>query len=199
VNFLAHCALASQHPDYLVGGFLGDFVKGPVPTHLTEGVGVGVRLHRRLDAYSAVQPDIKVSIARLPALMRRVAPVFIDLVADHFLARHFELLHTEPLSLFSNRAYATLANHSHQFPTDAHRFFRYLSDHDVFGRYVHVNSVERAFARIGERLGLDGIVMPAMAALDENYEHLEADFFRYYPALQRHADTWLAETKPAFV
>jgi acyl carrier protein phosphodiesterase len=199
VNFLAHCALGSEHPDYLVGGFLGDFIKGPVPTHLTGLIGVGVRLHRRLDAYSAVQPDIKTSIARLPASIRRVAPVFIDLVADHFLARHFESVHAEPLAVFSHRAYETLASRSDLFPPGARRFFHYLREHDLFGRYTHADSVERAFTRIGDRLGLDGIVTPAMTALGDNYEKLEADFLRYYPALQQHAEHWLDATKLAAV
>ena len=86
MNYLAHCALGSAHPEYLVGGFLGDFVKGAVPVHLPQRIQVGIRLHRRLDAYSATQPDIADSIARLPRSLRRVAPIFIDLLADHYLA-----------------------------------------------------------------------------------------------------------------
>ena len=193
MNFLAHCALGSEHPDYLVGGFLGDFIKGHVPTDLSERIRTGVRLHRRLDAYSAVQPDIKTSVARLPSSMRRVAPIFIDLVADHFLARHFESVHAEPLAVFSNRTYSTLASHCDQFPPPARRFFYFLREHDLFGRYVGVDAVERAFCRIGERLSLDGIVTPAMTSLRDNYGDFEADFLRYYPALQQHAEQWLAD------
>jgi acyl carrier protein phosphodiesterase len=193
VNFLAHCALGSEHPDYLVGGFLGDFIKGPVPTHLSERIRIGVRLHRRLDAYSALQPDIRTSVARLPSSIRRVAPVFIDLVADHFLARHFEVIHAEPLTSFSKRTYAILAGHSDHFPPQARRFFHYLKEYDLFGRYVGVDAVERAFARIGERLGLERVVMPAMTALGDHYNDFESDFLRYYPALQQHAKQWLAQ------
>jgi acyl carrier protein phosphodiesterase len=192
VNFLAHCALASQHPEYLVGGILGDFIKGGVPTDLPRRIQLGIRLHRRLDAFSAVQPDIKSSVARFPASLRRVAPIVVDLVADHFLARHFERVHAEPLAAFANRAYTTLTDHIEQFPPPARRFVRYLKEYDVFGRYVEVDAVERAFTRIGERLGLDGIVTPAMTAFADNYRDLEADFLRYYPALARHAHEWLA-------
>jgi len=196
MNFLAHCALGSQHPDYLVGGFLGDFIKGSVPTHLPGRIQTGIRLHRRVDAFSAVQPDIKTSVTRLPAPLRRVAPIFIDLVADHFLARHFELVHTEPLAAFTHHAYEALARQIDQFPPPARRFFRYLKEYDVFGRYVEVEAVERAFIRIEERLGLDGIVAPAMTVLGANYADFEADFLRYYPALAQHAQQWLAAADP---
>jgi len=192
VNFLAHCALGSQHPDYLVGGFLGDFIKGRVPTHLPRRIQTGIRLHRRLDAFSAVQPDIRTSVIRFPPPLRRVTPIFIDLVADHFLARHFESVYGEPLASFAHRAYETLSRQTDQFPAPARRFFRYLKDYDVFGRYVEVNAVERAFARIEERLGLDGIVVPSMTVFRNNYSDLEADFLRYYPALVQHAQQWLA-------
>jgi acyl carrier protein phosphodiesterase len=192
VNFLAHCALGSQHPEYLVGGFLGDFIKGRVPAHLPRRIQVGIRLHRRLDAFSAVQPDIKMSVARFPAALRRVAPIFVDLVADHFLARHFEFVYPEPLAAFATRAYATLTGQIDQFPAPARRFLKYLTEYDVFGRYVEVDAVERAFTRIGERLGLDGIVIPAMTAFGECYTDLEEDFLRYYPALAQHAAQWLA-------
>lgn len=192
MNFLAHCALGSQHPDYLVGGFLGDFIKGRVPTHLPSRIQTGIRLHRRLDAFSAVQPDIKTSVGRFPATLRRVAPIFIDLAADHFLARHFELVHDEPLGAFAHRAYETLNRQIDHFPPPARRFVQYLKEFDVFGRYVDVEAVERAFARIEVRLGLDGIVVPAMVVFDDNYAAFEADFLRYYPALAQHAQQWLA-------
>ena len=75
MNFLAHCALAGADEDLIVGSFLGDFVKGPISTDLPTGVQRGVRLHRRIDAYSNMQADIRVSVERFPAELRRIAPV----------------------------------------------------------------------------------------------------------------------------
>lgn len=201
MNFIAHCALGSGqgsgHPHYLVGGFLGDFIKGAVPADLPARIQVGVRLHRRIDAYSAVQPDIKASVERLPAPLRRVAPVFIDLVADHFLARHFEVVHGEPLAVFAQHSYATLAKHVAYFPPAARRFLDFMRSHDMFGRYVGLDAVEWAFGRIGERLGRPEVVGESMAALRADYGRYEADFLRYYPALREHADQWLAEADRA--
>jgi acyl carrier protein phosphodiesterase len=193
VNFLAHCALGSGHPHHLVGGFLGDFIKGVVPAELPPHIQVGIRLHRRIDAYSARQDDIKTSVERLPARLRRVAPVFIDLVADHFLARHFEVIYGEPLATFAQHSYATLAKHVAYFPLSARRFFDFMRTYDMFGRYVRIDAVERAFGRIGERLGRTDIVAESMAALRADYDQYEADFLRYYPALREHADRWLVD------
>lgn len=197
MNFLAHCALGGVHPHYLVGSFLGDFIKGPVPTDLPQRIQAGVRLHRRIDAFSAVQPDIKASVLRLPSTLRRVAPVFIDLVADHFLARHFEAVHDEPLATFTLRTYATLADHLAHFPPTALRFFHFMCDHDLLSRYVSLDPIEHAFLRISERLGQTGIVSESMAALRADYHEFEQDFLHYYPALREHAEQWLLDERSA--
>ncbi|HTK99287.1 MAG TPA: ACP phosphodiesterase [Pseudomonadales bacterium] len=197
MNFLAHCALSvsrsgvPENPQFVVGGFLGDFVKGAVPSELPRDVQTGIRLHRRIDAFSAIQDDIKASVARLPAPARRLAPVFIDLVADHFLARHFEAVHGEPLAAFSSRIYAVLEQHESLFPVNAVRFSRFMRDRDLLGRYVDIDPIERAFRRIAERLGREEAVHESMAALRDGYREFEDDFLRYYPALQAHASDWL--------
>ena len=192
MNFLAHCALAGSNREHLVGGFLGDFVKGPVPEDLPSGIQTGVRLHRRLDAFSAEQADIRRSVERLPDHLRRVAPVFVDLLADHFLAIHFQRMHGEPLQVFEQHAYHTLGDFRAQFPPRAKRFFDYLQSRAVFSRYTDVESVGGAFERVGERLGMPGIANEAMSALSSDYRVFEDDFLRYYPALQDHSRQWLA-------
>ena len=192
MNFLAHCALADSDPRLLVGGFLGDFVKGTIPSNLPERVQLGVRLHRRLDAFSAVEPDIKTSVLRLPSDARRVGGVFVDLITDHFLARAFDRLHGEPLTDFTARTYRTLYAHEHLLPSDARGFLDYASEHDLFAGYVDRAPIERAFARICRRLDRSELTAPCMAAFDADYAQFEGDFGRYYPALRAHASEWIA-------
>ena len=193
MNFLAHCALGRSHPHYLVGSYLGDFVKGSVPSDLPALIQVGIRLHRRIDAFSAVQPDIKDSVLRLPPATRRLAPVFVDLVADHFLALHFRTLYGEPLEQFTSHAYRTLSDHEVLLPTSAARFMRFAREHDVFGSYVSTGPVERAFGRICARLGRDDDVAACMQTFVREYDAFDADFRRYYPALRTHAELWLRD------
>lgn len=67
-----------------------------------------------------------------------------------------------------------------------------MRDHDLLGRYVEVDPIERAFRRIAERLRRAEAVRESMAALRAGYREFEEDFLRYYPALQTHAVEWLA-------
>jgi acyl carrier protein phosphodiesterase len=192
VNFLAHCALGDRTDALLVGGYLGDFQKGPVPTDLPAGVRLGIRLHRRIDAFSGTEPAIRASIDRLPTALRRFAPPFVDLLADHFLAQDFERLHRTPLAEFSRRSYAAIDAHRSLLPPRALRFFEYMRDVDLFARYREFESVERAFERLMTRLGRQDAVAPLLAAAQREVAPLREDFARFYPALRVHADEWLA-------
>lgn len=192
MNFLAHCVLARSHPDLIVGGFLGDFIKGRISEELPPRIADGVRLHRRLDAYSAHQPEIKRSVLRLPGKLRRVAPVFVDLVADHVLARRFDELEGQSLSSFTHYAYEVLDDARHLYPDAARRFLDVMRRHDLLGAYTEPRAVERAFQHIAERLRQTDIVAPAMAALEADYVGFETDFGHYYPDLKSHTAEWLA-------
>ncbi|TDJ42952.1 MAG: DUF479 domain-containing protein [Gammaproteobacteria bacterium] len=192
MNFLAHCALARSHPDLMVGGFLGDFLKGRISAELPARVADGVRLHRRLDAYSAEQPEIRHSVLRLPSELRRVAPVFVDLVADHVLARRFAEWEGQSLSSFTRYTYQVLDDARHLYPDPARRFLDVMRTHDLLGAYTEPRVIERAFLHIAKRLHLTDIVAPAMATLRAQYAGFETDFSQYYPDLKSHTADWLA-------
>lgn len=192
MNFLAHCALGGADPELVVGGFLGDFVKGVVPGDLPAGIQAGIRLHRRVDAYSNTQPDIRRSVARFPPELRRVAPVFVDLIADHFLALEFERHFDESLAEFCRRTYAALDTHLDSLPAPARRFRRFAEDTDLFERYRHVETVARGFRRIAERLSMPDVDTAGTRTLEAEYAGLLSDFGRYFPDIRDHATGWIA-------
>jgi acyl carrier protein phosphodiesterase len=195
MNYLAHCALAGADEELVVGSYLGDFVKGLVSPDLPTMVQRGVRLHRRIDAYTNRQPDIKESVARFPAELRRIAPVFTDLIADHFLARDFERYYGESLAAFSRRTYRALDRGARWLTPDALEFRHFIENTDMFARYRNAETVERGFRRIAMRLRMPSTAAPASEAFRRTYDALGADFGRYFPDVQRHATAWLAEQR----
>lgn len=191
MNFLAHCALAATSDQLLVGGFLGDFVKGAIPESLPTEIRRGIRLHRRLDAFSNTEPLIQVSVSRLPKHLRRFAPPFVDLLADHLLARDFERHHGEPLTTFSRRSYGLLDDHRAWLPASAARFLDFMRDADLFDRYREFDSVGIAFNRLMARLDRVDVVAPMVARAQAQLADLQRDFELYYPSLRDHAAAWL--------
>jgi acyl carrier protein phosphodiesterase len=190
MNYLAHCALAGADEDLVVGALLGDFLKGPVP-ELPGRVGLGVRLHRQIDAFTARQEDIRRSVLRFGPALRRTAPIFVDLAADHFLAIDFERYHEVPVDSFSRQVYQTLHLRRTLLPEPARRLLEYMTRTDLLAAYRERDVLARAYVRIGERLALPGIAPQAMERLVRDYDAFRADFADYYPALQRHAAEWV--------
>ena len=52
MNYLAHFHLAGDDPAMIGGALLGDFVKGSLGGEYHRDLERGIRLHRRIDAFS---------------------------------------------------------------------------------------------------------------------------------------------------
>ncbi len=182
MNFLAHCTLASAHPDLVAGGFLGDFLKGQVPP-LPGALALGVRLHRRLDAFSAEEPALRASAQRFGPTLRRCAPIFVDLVADYFLVQQFSQRHGQPVHAFTRQAYQCIAAHQRHMPLAAWGFLQHARTRDLFAAYGDTALLQRNFQRISTRLKQPGLAVAGWEAFLAEEANLAADFDAYYPAL----------------
>lgn len=88
MNFLAHAWLARRGSDaFLYGNLIADGVRGVNLDDWPGEVALGIRHHRRVDAYVDQHPRIVAARSRAPDGMRRYAGIALDLVWDHFLAR----------------------------------------------------------------------------------------------------------------
>jgi acyl carrier protein phosphodiesterase len=201
VNFLAHCLIAAQstdpeEPDLVAGGFLGDFVKGPIGPELPPGLALGVRLHRRIDAFSNRHPAIQGSCNRFAGPLRRLAPVLVDIIADHCLAKHWEQFSNEPIAAFTARTYDGIASHERWLPDHGHRFLSYMRDEDLLAGYARFEAMHRALCSVTRRLDREHLNADMLSATEANLPGLEADFLGYFPELVAHARQWLRDEGP---
>lgn len=193
MNFLAHCLLGHPHEALMAGGFIGDFVKGPVPDTLPAELQAGVRLHRRVDAVSNRLPGIRTSVGRLDPELRRVAPVLLDILGDHCLATRWDRHGHGDLAAFSASAYDAIDGYAAYLPDSGRRFFLRMREVDLFVRYLEPETAVRAMEYVLERLRhahlapkLDGLVGGELSALMD-------DFDGYFPELRSAVDTWKEE------
>ncbi len=198
MNFLAHCLIAARaqppddptSPGLIAGGLLGDFVKGPVPETWPAPLRTGIGLHRRIDAYSNGAGGVRKSCNRFPPELRRLAPVFVDIIADHCLAVDWPAWHDEPLKDFSQRCYATLQPHTHRFGRRVRRYLDWLVAEDLLAHYQTTEAMERGLRSVTRRLHrehLNGALVDfSAAALPE----LHGDFRGYFPQLLEHGREW---------
>ncbi|MGE0621810.1 MAG: ACP phosphodiesterase [Pseudomonadales bacterium] len=206
MNYLAHCLIgelaageADLTPALVAGGFLGDFVKGPVPTDMPKELALGVRLHRRVDAYSNRQPDIRQSTDRFPPELRRIAPILVDILCDHLLSRRWDEFHPAALPDFTEDVYRHLDDHSRWLPARGRQFLDYARERDLLLRYGDWSVTAASMRSITRRLGRSELDPLLAAAIPPMLDALEADFRRYFPDILRHARTWVAGERGGIV
>ena len=193
MNFLAHCTLAYPDTALIAGGFIGDFIKGPVPDELPEPLQAGIRLHRRVDAVSNRLPGISVSVRRLDPRLRRAAPVLLDVVADHCLALRWDRHGHGELTSFAAMAYEAIGAFDQFLPEQGKRYFRRFRDADVLSRYREPATVLRAMTYILERLRFAHLVYELDAIIGAQLPGLMDDFEEYFPELRAAVIAWKEE------
>lgn len=187
MNFLAHCLLAHPGEGFVAGGILGDFVKGNIPESLPRELRAGVRLHRRIDSFSNRLPAMKVSTRRFPPALRRVAPVLLDIVADHCLALSWSRHGIGDLGDFTRRVYAAVGRYGDWVPVRGRVFVHQMMETDLLGRYADQAVIHRAMRHVLERLKLGTLGVQLGDVLDEEMPALAHDFDGYFPQLDAFA------------
>ena len=208
MNFLAHCTLADascsgvqtaspKACDALIaGGVLADFCKGVLPDTLPNELAMGIRLHRRIDAYSNQHPGIQRSCQRFTKQLRRFAPIFVDVFADHALANHWGDFHTQPLQPFIQRCYTILQRSA--LPTGygddrTNEFIDYMVETDLMGQYRSWEGVRKGVYGVCRRLRQQQLQNPALEEMGKLAEALSEDFVSYYPDLIGEACRFIGE------
>ena len=199
MNFLAHCLLADDadgqpgtdasrwQAGFLAGGILGDFVKGRIPDTLPTELRAGIRLHRRVDSHSNRLPEMKASVRRFAPALRRVAPVLLDIVADHCLARAWSRFASEPINAFSARVYAAIGRFDHVVPDRGRHFVERMVEHDLLARYADPLVIRRAMEHVLERLRVPHLGEALAGVLNDDLGVFAEDFDVYFPLLRAFA------------
>ena len=183
MNYLAHFLLASSSEELLVGGWLGDFVKGRVGERYHPMVCRGIMHHRKIDAFTDSHPVNLAGKRRFSREYRRFAGIITDIVYDHFLARHWTDYCHIPLPQFIVNTYRTLSAHAHRFEARPRQVGLRMIEQDWLGAYVHREAVGGALAGVSRRLSRANPLGDAMTEVDRLYEELRCDFRQFFPQL----------------
>jgi acyl carrier protein phosphodiesterase len=151
MNFLAHAWLAGEDDALVVGGVVGDWIKGVLPGTLPPDLARGVALHRALDQHAESHPAFNSSRARIPADRRRYAGVLVDIYYDHLLARHWAAFHAQPLHDFCAEIYRRIKGRLDDLPHAAHPALRMMAREDWLSSYARIEGIADVLARMSCR------------------------------------------------
>ncbi|HET7833459.1 MAG TPA: ACP phosphodiesterase [Gallionella sp.] len=184
MNFLAHALLAGDAPALIVGGVVGDWIKGPLPAGLPADLARGVALHRAIDHHAESHPAFCLSRSRISPARRRYAGVLVDVFYDHLLARDWDALHPQPLEEFCTGVYGFIDDRMGELPALAHPALTLMAREDWLSSYAEVEGVADVLARMSRRARQPNPLLHGEQEFLADAEGFAGDF-----------QVWLADTK----
>jgi acyl carrier protein phosphodiesterase len=199
MNYLAHALLSSHSPAAIVGGLLGDFVKGSVPAYYDAEIRAAILMHRAIDRYTDAHELHRASRALVSPERRRFAGILVDVFYDHFLVRHWTRFSAQPLSEFTQSIYAALQSRHGSLPERLQSILPHMAGDDWLGSYGDLDAVHAALhgiARRFSRFPRAAVLLDGIEELENNYTALEQQFLEFFPQVERFAreqvggETW---------
>ena len=188
MNYLAHVFLSGRTPEAVVGGLLGDFVKGSVDERYGVREREGILLHRRIDRYTDNHEVVRASRCLVSPLRRRFAGIMVDVFYDHFLARHWASFAEVPLEEFAHEVYAILQHRLGEFPERLQYVVPRMVRDDWLVSYRELWRVGAALDGISTRLRRSNTLAGGVHELEANYGEFEKHFLIFFPQLMGFVD-----------
>lgn len=193
MNHLAHLVLAGEHPDHRLGALLGDHLKGRVVLDaLRPELARGVRLHRRIDAWSDSDPAVRALIAGFEPPWRRYGGIVLDVLFDRELSRRWDAFVDRPRQAYGDEIDRLLAAHRHEFPPRLVRFSAWAASVGLWHRLDDRALLEEIFVLIAARHGRREPLARGLELLDAHGASIERAFDALFPRLQAQAAAFLA-------
>ncbi|HEY4482294.1 MAG TPA: ACP phosphodiesterase [Candidatus Brocadiaceae bacterium] len=183
MNYLAHLYLADNSPGSLIGGLLGDFVKGPLDNAYDDDITKGTLIHRRIDSFSDSHEKVFESKRLISPKRSRFSDIIIDVCFDHFLARSWSEYSNEELADFTRKVYVLLSKYSHILPYKLRSIIPKMIEEDWLGSYQYIEGIGQIMDRVSRRLTRGEGLLGAVKELETNYEKMEENFKSFFPEL----------------
>lgn len=151
MNYLAHAFLAGDTPALVVGGVVGDWIKGPLPGSLPADLARGVALHRAIDSFAETHPAFCRSRARVSPMRRRYAGILVDIFYDHLLAAQWAMHHDAPLASYCAEVYRQIGERRDELPEAAHHPLALMAGEDWLQSYRGLEGIADILIRMARR------------------------------------------------
>ena len=193
MNFLAHALLAGDVPALIVGGVVGDWIKGPLPGTLPDDLAKGVALHRAIDSFAESQPAFRRSRSRVSAERRRYAGVLVDVFYDHLLAQNWAAIHHQPLDEYCAAVYRLINGRMGDLPVSAHPGLALMAKEDWLTSYAQIEGIADVLSRMSRRARQPNPLANGEQEFLADVAGFTADFYAWLNDAKAFSQRWLAD------
>ena len=193
MNYLAHIALSGENPEHQVGGFLGDFHRGPVQGHFPLAIEAGIVAHRKLDAFVDNQQELRCFLQRFDKPLRRYSGIVADIIYDHILANEWHQYYGQSLDSFCQNFYGYLSEYEPLLSEAAKHFLYHAPSVGWLQSYQDPNNLAFILKRVGQRFKKSVALEAALPVFFEHKTTITQEFHHLYPKLQTFMATKISE------
>ncbi len=168
---------------------MGDYVKGPIPSHYPPMIARGLLLHRRIDSLAQNSHFTRRSRQRLDRKFGHGRGIIVDIFYDHFLAAHWHDYSQLPLESYAADIYKLLQASHQQLPEGLKQIAPRMIEYNWLVSYQHREVVGRALLRIAQRLSRP---LPLAESLKDLAAH-EFSFLQDFKGFMNEAMTFVEE------
>ena len=198
MNFLGHLCLASGDDSLMLGGMIGDYVRGRRALRdYPDPIRHGIELHRYIDRCTDHSAVVKSLRRSFPREFRRYAGIIIDLAYDHELARNWWRYMPGSLERFDVEIRDLLRDNEAMLPEGLVQFMQYADLHGLFTAYREKDVVMFALAGMGTRLTRPNPLHRVAEVWEELEPRFKGSFRQFFPEIQALVLEWRRETLSA--
>ena len=164
MNFLGHCLLTQNNPEYISGNLAGDHFKGDLSNFndTPKNIIKGVEIHRFIDSFTDSSEAVRAA-AKLfrDHGVKRVSFIASDIILDHFISKNWSQYSTANLTEFIQSIYAETTKDLIYFPEEFNYMFSYMSSYDWLSNYIHLEGIETTLRNFEKRIPFNNNLLDA--------------------------------------
>ena len=183
---------SEQRDGLLAGAIIGDFRKGRVNQAWPRELVAGITLHRRIDALSNKSESVKPTSRFYPKELRRFAPIYFDILADHFLANNWACWSKVALEDLTSDSYHALRKFDAYIPDRNQEFVSFMRNDDLLAGYQRWGNIELATSGVMRRLGRPELSSPSIKSMSSALKKCEFSFRSCLNEMVDHTADWNA-------
>lgn len=185
--------LAGETPALIVGGVIGDWIKGHLPGVLPDDLARGVALHRAIDSFAESQPSFRRSRSRVSVVRRRYAGVLVDVFYDHLLARNWATIHHQPLDEYCEAVYRSIKDRLDELPLSSHTGLTLMAKEDWLMSYAQIEGIADVLARMSRRARQPNPLANGEQEFLADVDGFTSDFYEWLDDTKKFCLRWQAE------
>lgn len=187
MNILAHLHLATLANSSLIGNTVADFVKGDPYLAYPKTIADGIILHRKIDSLIDSLPEVQQAKQLFCSAHRRVAPIALDIVWDHFLSKYWAKYGLNiSVSQFNQYTKQQIQPSISAYPREYQYFMRAMWQGEWLVNYASLDFVAQVLNGMAARRPKLAKLQDTIIDIREHYDALASLFFQLYPKMCDH-------------